>query len=259
MGGQSAVKLGSDTALALAHTPLRISLRDRHKLGLVVLLCVVCLLGVTPLRMRALYLVQEGHTLAIRAGLVDYPALGLTDVRPAMQDDFAGSDITGWSLQKRTVKQALGPMLGPFTKTDPVLVYAPALPAQADHAVITFDLHLFGSWDARHPRWGGADGDAMIFGINDQPLWQELFQNWGQQRSHRRNLATIGGARYGLTLVRTALRQDYRGWNKSFDESWHIRLEAEGDLTDMRLSLRSTANDPTDEWFGITNLAVLHN
>jgi hypothetical protein len=206
----------------------------------------------TPLGPRLGYGLQDLGTAAIRAGLWPDGALALHALTPISDD----TSLQGWSLPRQSTLPQLGRYLGPFAQADGPIQFDPALPATARRAAISFDLHLFGSWDARHPRWGGAEGDSVIFGINGVPLWREMFQNWGQQTTHRHHAITIAGTTYGLTLVRLTQGQDYRARGTSFDQSWHVQIDAQGDAAPLHLQLRSSANDPKDEFFGLTNLRV---
>lgn len=230
--------------------------RPWPKLALVCVACLGLAFGSSAtLRHEVTVLTTGARAALINAGLVRSGQLSLVHLRPAY--DVAPQQ--GWAPARPTVLPDLGQVLGPYTSQDGLITFDSTLPEQARAAVLTFDLVLFGSWDASNQPYGGVEGDGIVFGVNGVPFHRALFQNWGRDQGYRAARVTIGETDYALTLVRRSAWQDYRGTGAAFDSRWTLRLEATGHPAPLRLTLRSTANDLADEHFALAHLTVQHD
>jgi hypothetical protein len=193
------------------------------------------------------------------AGVASLGRLGLGILQLAQRLDFTNGDVGGWSLNRTSYLEAIGHFLGPVSRTDGTLTFDTAIPDGATEARIEFDMHLFGSWDGAHPVYGGAEGDGVMFTINNTPVSHELFQAVNASDTQRSATLEVDGTTYALTLTRDTAQNDYRGTGYGFDQSWSVQIEASGDPGQMQLMMRNTTNDATDEHFGIANMQVSHN
>jgi hypothetical protein len=98
-----------------------------------------------------------------------------------------------------------------------------------------------------------------LFSVNGHAISHELFQATSGNNTARTASVEIDGTTYALTMNRDRAASDYRGTGHSFDNSWKVSIEAQGDPGQLKLNLRNTANDSTDEHFGIANMQVSHN
>jgi len=233
--------------------------RPRKALILAGLACAVLALSASPrARHEVAVLSNTAQAALIHAGVMHLGQLAVSHVRPQARGGDIAAAQDWWPTQSARLP-ATGPYIGPFGEKDGTILFAPDIPEAATEAVIALDLHLFGSWDARHAVYGGVEGDGIVFGINGVPFHRALFQNWGRSETYRSTRVQIGDTTYALGLVRNRAGQDYRGVGRPFDSTWSLRLEAEGHPAHLHLSLHGTANDPSDEFFALANVQVFYD
>lgn len=185
--------------------------------------------------------------------------LGLGQLQLTQSLDFADGNTGGWSLNRTSYLEAIGHFLGPVARTDGTIMFASEIPAGATEARIEFDMHMFGTWDGTNPQYSGPERDGIMFSVNGHAISHEIFQATSGNNTARSTTVEIDGTTYALSMTRDRAASDYRGTGFSVDNSWKVSIEAKGDPGQMQLMLRNTANDATDEHFGIGNMQVSHN
>ena len=225
------------------------------RVALACTLCATLALATSPQLRKELAVMANGANAAlIHAGALRLGQLAVDHVRPARHP-------APYAIEpdRHATLPTIGAFDGTFTRQDGTVTLHPDIPPTATEAVVTLDLWLLGSWDARHPRYGAVEGDGIVFSVNGVPFHRALFQNWGRSAPYRTAQVQIGQTTVALTLLRESTEGDYRAKGKAFDTLWSVRLEATGHPHALRLGLHATANDPSDEHFALSHVQVFHD